>query len=61
MLGHSAARARRPLLVIAAILMAAGGLVSGIGVGDKVAVQGAGFLNDGDLVRIAATAATAKE
>lgn len=29
-------------------------IVSGISVGDKVAVQGAGFLNDGDLVRVVA-------
>lgn len=36
-------------------------IVSGIRTGDKVAVQGAGFLNDGDLVRIAVAPTAAKE
>lgn len=31
-------------------------IVAGIAAGDQVAVQGAGFLNDGDVVRIAAAA-----
>ncbi|MQQ35941.1 efflux RND transporter periplasmic adaptor subunit [Pseudomonas sp. SZ57] len=35
-------------------------IVSGIGETDKVVVQGAGFLNDGDLVRIAAVPAEVK-
>ena len=30
-------------------------IVSGISAGDKVVVQGAGFLNDGDVVRVVAT------
>jgi len=31
-------------------------IVSGLGAGDKVVAQGAGFLNDGDVVRVAAAA-----
>ncbi|WP_205522100.1 hypothetical protein [Pseudomonas viridiflava] len=36
-------------------------ILSGIAAGDRVAVQGAGFLNDGDLVNVAATPAQAGE
>ncbi|WP_323147505.1 efflux RND transporter periplasmic adaptor subunit [Pseudomonas marginalis] len=36
-------------------------VVSGIGAADKVVLQGAGFLNDGDLVHVAAAPADAKE
>ncbi|MEH6351043.1 efflux RND transporter periplasmic adaptor subunit [Pseudomonas sp. 3JA] len=36
-------------------------IVSGIHVGDKVAVQGAGFLNEGDWVHVAATSVAAQE
>ncbi|XAH23766.1 efflux RND transporter periplasmic adaptor subunit [Xylophilus sp. GW821-FHT01B05] len=36
-------------------------IVSGLRVGEKVAVQGAGFLNDGDLVHVATAPLSAKE